>query len=212
MSTKTTYLITGGNRGLGRGPVENYLRRPNNIVIATVRDAAHPTALSLSAVPVDSTTEHHITSLDVVIANAGISKIWPTVADTKIADMQEHLEVNVYGPGGSYKFVVMSSSAGSLGDMEKRNIPNTAYGGSKALLNYMLRKIHFENEELTSITIDPGWVRTDMGNTAARAFGMEEAEITVEQSINGVVDLIDNATRESASGKFLTYNKVPIRW
>ncbi|KAF4546323.1 Aflatoxin biosynthesis ketoreductase nor-1 [Lasiodiplodia theobromae] len=43
----TTCLITGANRGIGRGLVAAYLARPHHTVIAAVRDPAHPTAQSL---------------------------------------------------------------------------------------------------------------------------------------------------------------------
>lgn len=46
--------------------------------------------------------------------------------------------------------------------MEKRNFPNAVYGTTKAALNYISRKIHFENEKLVVLAIDPGWVRTEM--------------------------------------------------
>lgn len=34
----TTVLISGANRGLGKGLVERYLARENHTVVATVRD------------------------------------------------------------------------------------------------------------------------------------------------------------------------------
>lgn len=34
-------LITGANRGIGKGLLEKYLARPNHTVIGTVRDPDH---------------------------------------------------------------------------------------------------------------------------------------------------------------------------
>lgn len=44
----------------------------------------------------------------------------------------------------------------TIGAMEMRPFPLAAYGVSKAALNYFVRKIHFENEELVAFALDPG--------------------------------------------------------
>ena len=179
--------------GLGRGLAEHYLSQPNNVVIAAVRDPNHPTAKSLSSLPtgsgssiiivkVESTSEtdaddamkeltatHSISVLDIVIANAGISRVFPTVDKARIEDIQEHWNVNVIGvirlfkacfpllsKANAPKFITLGTSAASMTDMEKRNFPNVAYGTSKAALNYVTLKIHFENPNLTAFPLDPG--------------------------------------------------------
>lgn len=162
-------------------------------MIAAVRDPQHLTALALSTLPkgpsstlitlkLDSAIEadaaaaihtllatHSITSIDIVIANAGISKNWPKVADARPADLREHFEINVLGPltlfqatlpllekAKAPKFVTVSSTAGSIGGMETIPIPNSSYGTSKAALNYLTRKMHFEHEGLIAFPISPG--------------------------------------------------------
>ncbi|KAA8652006.1 uncharacterized protein ATNIH1004_000906 [Aspergillus tanneri] len=45
--TNTIYLITGVNRGLGRGLLVIFLSRPNTTVIAGVRDPTSPSSQSL---------------------------------------------------------------------------------------------------------------------------------------------------------------------
>lgn len=54
------------------------------------------------------------------------------------------------------KFVGVSSAISSIGGMEMRPFPCGAYGMSKAVLNYVVRKCHFENEELVVFALDPG--------------------------------------------------------
>ena len=118
-------------------------------------------------------TKHNITTLDNVIAKAGISdwKAFGPIASVKIDDVKEHVDVNAieslllfqatlpllrkvtYGPG---KFVTVSSPIGSIGAMEQRPYPMAAYGASKAMVNYLTRKIHFEREELIAFAVDPG--------------------------------------------------------
>ncbi len=177
--------------GIGQALLATYLARPRTTVIAGVRDPDHATSKELLSLPkgsfsrlivvkIDSASEtdataavkqlqstHKITSLELVIANAGIAQRHPTVADAKPAEFLEHVAVNVSGPvllfqavlpllrKGS-KFVTMSSSAGSIGGIELRNVPNAPYGASKAALNYITRKAHFEHEDLIIFPIDPG--------------------------------------------------------
>ena len=38
--------------------------------------------------------------------------------------------------------------------------------------------------------IESRWVQTDMGNKGAETFGFEKAEITLEESITGMVALV----------------------
>lgn len=39
-------------------------------------------------------TKHGIKHLDVIIANTGISYVWPTVAELKLADLDAHIRTN----------------------------------------------------------------------------------------------------------------------
>ena len=47
-----------------------------------------------------------------------------------------------------------------------------------------------------------GWVQTEMGNAAATAVGKKEAPVTLEQSVAGLLKLVDESTRATHSGKF----------
>ncbi len=47
----TTYLVSGGNRGIGKGLVSQLLSRPNTTVITLVRDPNHATSQSLAYLP-----------------------------------------------------------------------------------------------------------------------------------------------------------------
>jgi norsolorinic acid ketoreductase len=112
---------------------------------------------------------HGIDHLDVVIANAGISEDFSPVHSVPIPVLHEHIEVNAYGPLYLYQasysllkkskkptFVGVGSALGSIGGMEQRPYPCAAYGPSKAILHWIVRKIHFENEEFFSFIADPG--------------------------------------------------------
>jgi NAD(P)-dependent dehydrogenase (short-subunit alcohol dehydrogenase family) len=54
--------------------------------------------------------------------------------------------------------VALSTGIASIVDMERIPLPATAYGISKVALNYMARKFHFKNSELTAFLLSPGYV------------------------------------------------------
>lgn len=121
---------------------------------------------------------HGITKLDIVIANAGISKYFGKAELTPAKQMFEHFQVNSVGPLLLFqatrpllsatinaKFIVISSGAGSISNMENLEVENTAYGSSKAAVNFVTRKIHFENPDLIAFPINPGWLQTDVSSS-----------------------------------------------
>lgn len=115
-----TVLISGANRGLGKGLLQRYLTKPNHIVIAANRDPGHATSKALTDLPtgpgsrlivvkcdssvesdaleaVKELTAQGIDHLDLVIANAGVAFKYGKVSELKIADLQAHIVPNVYG-------------------------------------------------------------------------------------------------------------------
>jgi len=116
--------------------------------------------------------------LDIVIANAGIAGAFARTEDIKLADLRQMIEINAYslvtlyqavypllkktadtkGPGAP-KFVGLSSTGSSLAEMETfAPFLMSSYGASKAVLNFFIRRAHFETEWLTSFALNPGLV------------------------------------------------------
>ncbi|KAJ5527600.1 hypothetical protein N7513_011759 [Penicillium frequentans] len=116
----TIVLITGANRGIGKGILELYLKKPNHTVIAATRDPGHPTSQALADLHRADGTELHIVKIeatsatdpadavkelsdkgishiDTLIANAGMCALWPRVSEVKVEDIQHHVDVNIYG-------------------------------------------------------------------------------------------------------------------
>ncbi|THY81960.1 NAD(P)-binding protein, partial [Aureobasidium pullulans] len=163
---------------------------------------------------------HGYNRVDVVIANSGISDYYGTAAETPLEALRAHFEVNTIGPVALFqaflplllqsahpRFVAMTSGAASLIEMEHMPLmPITAYGASKAALNYIVRKIHFENPGVCSWVLSPGWVRTEMGNHGAEVVGMERAPVSLEQSVEAILEEIDSATKEETSGTFQSFD------
>ena len=184
------HMVLTRGAGLGYGLAERFLARPNYIVIGAVRNPSTATALkklptgegsSLIIVKIDSISEtdpttaiedirsQGVTAVDIVVANAGISQVFPQVHEVELSDLLEHLQVNLFGvillfkavrplllAAKQPKFVTLGTSAASLTEMETRNFPNSVYGTSKAALNYITLKTHFENPTLTAFPLDPG--------------------------------------------------------
>jgi norsolorinic acid ketoreductase len=120
MSSPYIVLISGANRGLGKGLLELYLARPNHIVIGANRNPDHSTSKALFDLPkgegsrlvvvkLDATVESDaadamkelqsqgIDHLDTVIANAGAATSMPFVRDVTVAEIQATININVFG-------------------------------------------------------------------------------------------------------------------
>jgi norsolorinic acid ketoreductase len=227
MSSQSVILVTGANRGLGKGLAQAYVSRPNTIVIATTRDLESASSKALYTLPTGKDSKiivvkldanrdedaqeaveelkatHGINHIDTVIANAGIANYWGPTVSTPVSAFHEHFNVNLIGAitlfqatnpllekSTSPKFVYISTGLASIGEMENWALPGVAYGASKAAGNYVMRKIHIEHPELTVFPIHPGWVQTDMGNAGAVAVGMDEAPVSLEDSIDGMVSKV----------------------
>ncbi|KAL8995795.1 MAG: hypothetical protein Q9169_004553 [Polycauliona sp. 2 TL-2023] len=121
------------------------------------------------ATAVSAIQSQGVAKLDLVIANAGICSDFAPVATVDPTIFKEHVVVNGFAPlflfqavlpmmqkSDGAKFVGIGSPMGSIGGMEMRPFPMTAYGASKAILHWIVRKVHFEHPELVSLVVDPG--------------------------------------------------------
>ncbi|RDL42234.1 putative cytochrome 52A4 [Venustampulla echinocandica] len=180
-----------------------------------------------AAEAVESIKKQGVDKLDIAIANAGIygTDAFVKVSEIKTKDLLEHFDVNTAGTvrlfqavlpllkkGDNPRFLALSSIVGTIGLMDQIPFNVPSYGSSKAAINFLTRRIHFENEDLISIAVHPGAVQTDNGNAAARFFGLPEANVTLDESVDGLVGILDKASREETSGKFLSYDGTAIPW
>jgi norsolorinic acid ketoreductase len=114
-------------------------------------------------------SDYGIDHIDTVIANAGIANYWGSALAVPLDALRDHYNVNTLGTltlfqatwpllerSSRPKFVFVSSTVGSISDMEKWPLQGVAYGVSKAAMNYIVRKIHIEQEVLTVFSIHPG--------------------------------------------------------
>ena len=78
-----------------------------------------------------------------------------------MAEAKEHVNVNSIGALVLFHAVLpllltISSPLCSIGGMETKPFSMGAYGISKATLNYLTRKIYFENDNLVAFALNPG--------------------------------------------------------
>lgn len=258
MASQTTILITGANRGIGKGFTQTYLAQPSTTVIAAVRDPSHESSKSLASLPLGANSklivvkldssvvtdaadavatlkkEHGIESLDIVIANAGISIGGTSIRNTTATNILEHFNVNTIAPillfqatadllqaskSGNPRFVAISTLIGSIAAIDTLvalGFGPTAspYGGSKTALNWFIRRLHFEEPWLTSFVFHPGLVETDMAAGAMSGTGRSLKDlgaITVDTSVAGMTKVIGGATRD-VSGTFQNYDGAVNPW
>ncbi|KAI8712949.1 hypothetical protein NCS52_01394600 [Fusarium sp. LHS14.1] len=250
----STVLITGANRGIGRGFVKVYLARPSATVIATVRDATHATSKALQILPkadcsrliiiqLDSSMpestaaaieklriDYGIISLDIVIANAGISLNASRVRESTVENISQHLLVNAVAPvtlfqaaadllqaskTGNPTFIAISTLGGSIGSIHGvAHIPLSPYGGSKAALNWFIRHLHFEEPWLTSFLLHPGLIETDLTVAAMEGSGVKLSDmgaVSVDTGVAQMMKIIDKASR-NISGTFQSYDGTKLPW
>ncbi|OOF98108.1 hypothetical protein ASPCADRAFT_3175 [Aspergillus carbonarius ITEM 5010] len=246
-----TVLVTGANRGIGKGLITHYLSHPNTTVIGTVRDIASPAAQSLPTtlpkapgsslllVPLTLDdpssassaasilqTQYNITHIDILIASAGICNHWGPVHEMTDSDVLSHFEINTLGPLRVYKafasllknadmpkFVYISTLLASIAGVEQlASSLATAYGMSKVAGNFLVKKIEAENEWLVTLAVDPGLVQTEMGSRNAQFIGLEEAPVTVEDTVRGITAQIEAATKSTTSGQFVNFGGERVAW
>lgn len=253
MPFTTTVVVTGSKSGIGKGLLSSYASRPNTLAIAAIRDGPESEAAkALTSLPVGSGSKivvakynagsktagvdlvsylkstYGVTSLDVVVANAGILKHFGPAKEASAETITEHFEINTLAPILLYqatqellnaskqtpKFFFISSSIGSNTLQDHYPLPMLAYGMSKSAINWAASRIHREEDRIVVVPMQPGWVQTAMGNQAAEFAGMKSDEVPVklEDSVNGLMSVFDQADKATFSGKFWDQTGAQVAW
>ena len=194
-------LVSGANRGIGaeiarqlaadhRFVVFAGARRPDEVEDA---DEIVPIELDVTDQRTIDAAQERIGAdpgrLDVLVNNAGVYGDPIGAADYDLDRAHEVLEVNTFGPwrlieaflplmrsSSQPRIVNVSSGAGQLSDM---NGGRAAYRVSKAGLNALTRTLASDERWVKVNTMCPGWVRTDMGGSAAPRSVEEGADTAI---------------------------------
>ena len=209
VSGARTALIVGASRGIGLGLAEEYKRRGWR-VIGTVRDDAGETALrDLGDVRVerlDVADEAQIEALaelmasetlDLLFLNAGVMGPRDLLSASP-EEVNAVMQANAFAPARlawrlldrvpAKSGVVAFMSTGMASIADNSSGGNDVYRASKAAQNMLARSLSVSAgaRGVTVLSINPGWVKTDMGGAGAT--------ITVETSARGIADQIERRT------------------
>ena len=227
-------LVTGANRGLGLGLVKKFLKN-NEKVICTTRNISKSKELILCKEKYNDNLQiceldllnkdsPNILSnflgdeiIDLFINNAGV--IGHSAQHFKSVSLNhwiEVLKVNLIAPllitqsiikniekSSERKIYFISSKVGSIEDNKSGGM--YIYRSSKTALNQVVKSLSIDLKPLgiSVISLHPGWVRTEMGGP--------NALLSVEESVNGMVDVISN-TSIINSGQFINYDGTRLPW
>ena len=252
MSSSKTFFISGGNKGIGFALVKDLSENESNIVIASARNPEAATDLenlakkkeNVHIVKLDVTSKEStveaaaqasklVGKIDVLIANAGFADAFGSVLDTKEETWVQHWQTNVLGAvflyqafyglverGDAKQIVFVSSVLGSTGGYIGLRV--SAYGQSKAALNYTVKEISVElgDKGFTVVAVHPGQVSTDTGKRGNETLiaespylkeMIEKYSITPEFSATALLAIL-NKLSPNDNGKFLSYDGSEIPW
>ena len=226
-----TVLITGSNRGLGLEFVKHYSENNYNVIACcrNTDDANDLYSLSkkndsiqIYALNVGNTDQINVLSkslqnqpIDILINNAGIYRS-STLGNINKDDWVDSFLINTIAPfeiiqnflphllnGESKKVISITSKMGSIDDNTSGG--SYIYRTSKTALNSMMRSLSHDllGQGISTLTLHPGWVRTDMGGAGAW--------IDVNESVKGMIKQIEKLSTNN-SGRYIDYAGKPINW
>ena len=169
-------------------------------------DVINDLSVHAAAEAVAGSTDH----IDVLINNAGVNfrdsfeefnsdEFLLTLNANGVGAMRVVRQfIDLIKNGNDPKIVNISSQLGSL-TAQKPNWGSYAYNSSKAVMNMITRHLSFDlaEEGITTISVHPGWVQTDMGG--------KHAAVTPPDSAAGILKVIANLSFDD-NGKFYIYN------
>jgi NAD(P)-dependent dehydrogenase (short-subunit alcohol dehydrogenase family) len=225
-----TVVVTGASRGIGLELVRQFLQSGQSVVAACRKpeNAAELRALActrLSLLRLDVSEEASVSEfvkelgaepVDVLVNNAGVwGGAHQDLGQMDYAGWREAFEVNTLGPyrvstalvghlsrSSNPRIVTLSSQMGAL---SRQSTGSYAYRSSKAAVNKVMQVLALELRAKGIIVcpVHPGWVRTEMGGS--------EADLSVEESAAGLLNLIDRLTLDH-SGRLWTWESAEHPW
>jgi NAD(P)-dependent dehydrogenase (short-subunit alcohol dehydrogenase family) len=217
-------VITGASRGIGLATTKLFLENGWRVIGTHNATPIPLSSANLVGIQLDLSSSKSIAeaalaiqkeapSIDILINNAGVSS--DAFEDgPNMETVRATFEVNVFGLVDlTERLLPFIANGGSIVNISSRygafSFPidgkdSTAYSMSKATLNMYTRKLAFRLSEqnITVSSIHPGWVNTDMGNSAAT-----ESQKPDREPDEAAKDIYTLATSKVESGKFWQFGK-----
>jgi NAD(P)-dependent dehydrogenase (short-subunit alcohol dehydrogenase family) len=209
MTTSPTALIIGASRGLGLALTREWLSRGWTVFMIEQLELTDLAALKALGERLSGL------ELDLLFVNAGVANgAGDRVDQVSTEEFTRVMVTNALSPMRIIEklgelvrpngtIAVMSSSLGSVSLNEKGGWE--VYRASKAALNTLMRSyaVRHASDGRSLALVDPGWVRTDMGGSAA--------SLSIEESIPGVADAL--AARHGQPGlRYFNYKGETVPW
>ena len=217
-------VITGASRGIGRATAQKFLDEGwrvigtstsgdsnfdnENFKLVTL-DYLRPETISTSAEEIKKMTD----VIDVLLNNAGVVFDLPDVA-IDIAKLRKTLEVDLIGQIDlTERLIPLIKDGGHIINVGSRSavlneplddIDAPAYRIAKTALSMYTKLIAQRplNKKIIASSIDPGWVKTDMGNAGATEELKPNRE--PEDVVNDIYNLIMSNPETGYFWKFRT--------
>ena len=219
-----TILITGAGRGLGLEFARQYAAQGWR-VIATLRDLARGRDLPKAETHLLDVTDGSAvkrlagelrgTPIDVLLCNAGVLTHGEKFGEFSEKAFVDAFKVNTIAPmalaeafvdhvaASELRLMVMVSSR--MGSIAQATGGSYSYRASKAALNMVVKALSTDlaPRGVRVVAVHPGWVRTDMGTSAAM--------LSPEESVTGLRRVIA-ALKPGETGRFLNYEGAELPW
>lgn len=213
-----TILVIGASRGIGLELVRQYADQGCR-VLATVRDPAAKAAvqaLGAEVHVVDVAKPASVSGLawkldgekiDLALYVAGVLRQPGALSPPTQEDFDAVMHTNVLGAmqalpqvaplveAAAGVFAFFSSSMSQIGSVDGSDA--WLYRTSKAALNMAVAAAQFDYPLARLVTIDPGWVQTEMGGGSA--------PLTVEMSVQGIRNTLASVT-DADKGQLLHHD------
>lgn len=196
-----TVVITGTSRGIGRALAEKFLHEGYKVIGTATSGKSDISNPNFTIVQLDLTNSKsienasseilsHTDQIDILINSSGVNFEDWDIVQINVQTLRKTLEVNLIGlidftehllpkiaAGG--QIVNMSSRMASLSQNTTVNsADNPSYRISKAALNMYTKTLasRLRNKDIIVSSVNPGWVKTDMGGDDAPRTPAEAAE------------------------------------
>ncbi|SOX51503.1 KR domain-containing protein [Mycobacterium ahvazicum] len=210
----STVVVTGGQRGLGKAIVDEFLRRGAAKVYATARTPKPSTDPRVVSVALDVTKSDSVAALaitaadaDIVVNNAGILGA-AKLLTSDVDEVREVFETNYFGAlrvAQAFAPILAENGGGALADISSVLAWVGGFGGygdSKAAIWSLTNSLRVELEKQGTLVTSVHLAYTDTDMTTGFDVPKNDPQDVARQIVDGIRDgeaevLADEQTRQA---------------